>query len=115
MKKSWKKAKRIMLLAILTIISFPRKIFADTNESIVSDISTDVCLYGVPGNYYVIPCILKLVKVVIIPIALAIGMIIYLKKSKSGKKKKIIISLIVIAITVLVYFVGDIIISAYFM
>ena len=37
MKKSWKKAKRIMLLAILTIISFPRKIFADTNESIVSD------------------------------------------------------------------------------
>lgn len=114
MRKLWKKAKRIMTLVLLTIISFSRKVFADTIKLLEEEKNSITPLYGVPNPTHEL-IIWRLAKGVIIPIALVIGMIIYLKKSKSGKKKKIIISLIVIAITVLVYFVGDIIISAYFM
>lgn len=41
----------------------------------------------------------------IIPIALLIGIIIYLKKSKSSKKKKILVTIGIIAITAILYFV----------
>lgn len=47
----------------------------------------------------------------IIPIALLIGIIIYLKKSKSSKKRKIITVLITIVIVTLLYFVINYIIN----
>ena len=117
MKKIIEKVKRIMVLAILTIISFPKKIFANTAEEIVSNMKEPMgeILYGVPRTYEVISRIWKLAKTVIIPIVLIIGLIIYFKKSKSSKKKKIIILLVVIAITMLVYFIGDVMIRSYFM
>ncbi len=47
----------------------------------------------------------KIAGIFIIPIVLLIGLIMYFKKSKSSKKVKILVTIIVIAVTVLLYFV----------
>ena len=52
-----------------------------------------------------ITTILKIVKFFIISIAIFIGLITYLKKSKSSKKIKILVTIGIIAITAILYVV----------
>lgn len=56
-------------------------------------------------NRIIINNILNICRLFIIPITLFVGIIIYLKKSKSSKKKKIIVTIGMIATSMILYFV----------
>ena len=108
MKKIILKTKKVIISIVLTIISFPNKIFAAINPSAldIQDLygpPTDI-LYGVPRPSTV-TIIWRIARTFIIPIALLIGLIIYLKKSKGSKKKKILVTIGIISITAMLYFV----------
>lgn len=106
MKKFISKVKKVIVAIVLAIISFPNKIFAAMipNEEIFPPDNVQY-LYGPPpvSLYGVARRIIA--RTFIIPIALLIGLIIYLKKSKSSKKKKILVTIGIIAITAILYFV----------
>lgn len=63
--------------------------------------------YGVPESEskYLVKNILFICRMFVIPIALLIGIIIYLKKSKSNIKRKIITILITLLIVAVLYFI----------
>lgn len=103
------KVKKIIIAIILTIISFPNKIYAAINPSEL-DVKAAYgpppveSLYGVAKPSVPIT-IWRISRTLIIPIALLIGFIIYFKKSKSSKKKKILVTIGIIAIFAILYFV----------
>ena len=72
-------------------------------------------MYGIsdpePVKNNFINSVWNVCRIFIIPIALLIGIIIYLKKSKSSKKRKIITVLITIGIVAILYFVINYIIN----
>lgn len=100
------KIKKVVVAIVLAIISFPNKIFAAINPS-MQDLygPQPVALYGIARPPSTVTIIWRIARTFIIPIALLIGIIIYLKKSKSSKKKKILVTIGIIAITVILYFV----------
>lgn len=108
MKKFISKVKKVIVVIVLAIISFPNKIFATINPSVldIQDLygPPPVSLYGV-ARPSTVTIIWRIARTFIIPIALLIGLIIYFKKSKSSKKKKILVTIGIIAITAILYFV----------
>ena len=90
------------------LLTIPTKVFAVD----YMDITT---MYGIPDPEPVknnfINSVWNVCRIFIIPIALLIGIIIYLKKSKSSKKRKIITVLITIGIVAILYFVINYIIN----
>ena len=69
-------------------------------------------LYGIPGpgpelesKSIILKNILNILKIAVIPLILIIGIVIYLKKSRSSKKRKIITVLIIIGFVMILYFV----------
>lgn len=72
-------------------------------------------MYGIPETEPVrnnlVNSIWNICRMFIIPISVLIGIIIYLKKSKSSKKRKITIVLITICIVTILYFVINYIIN----
>lgn len=88
----------------MAIISFPYKIFAIGTLTQELYGSLPVSLYG-DTRPSTVNIIWRLAKTFIIPIALLIGLIIYLKKSKSSKRKKILVVIGIICITAILYIV----------
>ena len=84
------------------LLTIPTKVFA-------VDYAAAAAMYGIPAPEPVknnfINSVWNVCRIFIIPIALLIGIIIYLKKSKSSKKKKILVTIGIIAITAILYFV----------
>lgn len=107
MRKFILKVKKVIIAITLATISFPNKILATINPSILNEIlesSQPVPVYGVPKTS-TLTIIWRIARTFVIPIALLIGLIIYFKKSKSIKKKKILVTIGIIAITAILYFV----------
>ncbi len=106
MRKVINKLKKIIFFIGVLLMSLPSKIFA-TNV-FTSPVST---LYGIPETVYEsspvspVQLIWRIAKGIVIPLILLVGLITYLKKSKSSKKKKILVTIGIIAITAIIYFV----------
>ena len=90
------------------LLTIPTKVFAIDHMDITP-------MYGIPDPEPVknnfINSVWNVCRMFIIPIALLIGIILYLKKSKSSKKRKIITVLITIGIVAILYFVINYIIN----
>lgn len=90
------------------LLTIPTKVFAVDYMAITP-------MYGIPDPEPVknnfINSVWNVCRIFIIPIALLTGIIIYLKKSKSSKKRKIITVLITIGIVAILYFVINYIIN----
>lgn len=120
MRKLISKIKKVVVLIIGVIIALPSKIFAYTYK-----IPTAVPVYGIPEPKP-IEVIWKYARVTIIPLALIVGLIIYLKKrkkrenskkkkvylnkmylkkSRSSIKKKAIVMILIIVIVALIYYI----------
>lgn len=87
------------------LLTIPAKAFA---------IDITPVLYGMPApnpKPTILKNILDICRIVVIPLALIIGIVIYLKKSRSGKKRKIIIVVISTAIALVLYFIISYIIN----
>lgn len=96
------KIKKIFTAIGVSCITLTTKVFAKPN---VEEYVINTPLYGVETPEPVIPLGIKIwniCQVLIIPLILLIGIIVYFKKSKSSTKKKIIISLIVFIFAVLI-------------
>ena len=83
--------------------------FATLTSKVFAVQITDI-LYGPPKpnpepKSLILKNIFNICKIALIPIVLIIGIQIYLKKSKSNKKRKIITILITLALVVLLYFI----------
>lgn len=92
------------------LLLLPSKVFA------ISDSMMRISpMYGIqepePVRNNLINSIWNICRMFIIPIALLIGIIIYLKKGKSSKKRKIITVLITIGIVAILYLVINYIIN----
>ena len=96
------------------LATFPMKIYGLTtfDDSIVA-------LYGIPEpgpqkvSSFILGSVGKIISIIIIPLILIIGIIIYSKKSQSSKLRKIITTLLAMAIAVLLCFGVDKIIELY--
>ena len=106
MKNFISKIKKVATSVGLAIITIPNKIFA-----VMSDYRVEQDLYGPPEPENTIRSFLDILKLLIIPIAFLIGIIVYFKKSKSSLKKKIIVTICAIAIIAIVYCIIYLIIS----
>lgn len=103
MEKILKILKKALITVGTFFITLPTKVFARTSE--IPDI-----LYGIPApkNDVHLPRIMwNVSKVILIPLALIIGLIIYFIKSKKSLKNKIIISIIVIIMVTLIVVIAD--------
>ena len=86
-------------------------VFLLTIPAIAFAIDRTPILYGMPApnpKPTILKNILDICRIAVIPLALIIGIVIYLKKSRSGKKRKIITVLIIIGIVMILYFVINI-------
>ena len=91
------------------LLTIPTKAFA-----IGSVFDRTPILYGMPEpnpKPIILKNILNICRIAVIPLALIIGIVIYLKKSRSSKKRKIITVLIIIGIVVSLFFVINYIIN----
>ena len=94
-----KKIKNLLISIGITIISFPNKIFAVVDPQPLYA-PTPVTISGkAPERIWLI-----MIRILIIPIALLIGTTVYLKKSKSSKKKKVMVSIGMIIFAILLCF-----------
>lgn len=96
------KIKRLFQMLGIAIALLPYKIVRAFDMD-----STIQALYGPPQelNSTQSNGLWNILKVIIIPIILIIGLIIYFRKSKGTFKKKILISLIIIIFTLLIVFI----------
>lgn len=88
------------------LLTIPTKVVATADITPV--------LYGMPApnpKSIILKNILNILKIAVIPLILIIGIVIYLKKSRSSKKRKIITVLIIIGIVMILYFVINYIIN----
>lgn len=93
------------------LLTIPTKVFA-----VGLDIDRTPILYGMPEpnpepESLILKNILNICRIAVIPLALIIGIAIYLKKSKSSKKRKIITVIISIGIAGALYFIISYIIN----
>lgn len=90
------------------LLTIPTKVFA-------VDYMDSQPMYGIrepePEKNILNTSIWNVCRIFIIPVALLIGIIIYLKKSKSSKKRKIITVLITIGVVAILYLVINYIIN----
>lgn len=98
------KFKKIITAIVIGIITLPSKIFAMSSDLIGP---FEQVLYGPPPEptLTTMEIFLRIARIFIIPIAVAIGLIIYLKKSKSDKTKKILVISSVVIISVVLFFI----------
>ena len=87
------------------LLTIPTKVFA-----VGIDIDRTPILYGMPEpnpepESLILKNILNICRIAVIPLALIIGIVIYLKKSKSSTKKEILVTLGIVALTALIYFI----------
>lgn len=106
--KILEKIKKVFLTIGMFFVTLPTRIFALNSNTIA--------LYGVPepqpeyGVFEpssvsrILENIGKIISIIIIPLILIVGIIIYLKKSKSSKLRKVITVLLAVAITIFVSF-----------
>lgn len=102
MKKVLRMVKNKLVVVGTFLLSLPTKVFAISDYMMRPDI-----LYGIPEPKQPVNSvwsnIWNICKIFIIPIALLVGIIIYIKKSKNSKKRKVVTVLIVLAIVTLIY------------
>ncbi len=98
--KMFEKLKKGLIGIGIFLLSIPTKVFAAIDNR--HDIQP---LYGVTEPDP-LEEIWNIGKIFIIPVALLIGLIIYLKKSKGSKKKKILVTIEIIFIIVIIFFVA---------
>lgn len=87
------------------LLMIPTKVLALGN---MLDTDRTPILYGIPEpntEQVILKNILNICRIVVIPLALIIGIVIYLKKSRSNKKRKIIVVIISIIIALALYFI----------
>ena len=98
MKKLFKRIKKIIVGIVVGIITLPNRIFG------AIDINTQF-LYGPPSEDIHISEITntsdKIIKTLILPIILIIGLLVYLVKSKN--KKKYLIAIIISVLCIITY------------
>ena len=92
--------KRKNVGIVASLIALKSKVFASGE---VSKICVNTVLYG-PPRPSILEMGLKAFQIIIAPILFLIGIIIYLKKSKSSKKRKIITTLIWLLLVIGVYY-----------
>ena len=102
--------KKIVSKIHKIVISIMVAIFSGTSKILAVSIPRVQVLYGpAPAVESSKPSIISILwiilKIVLIPMALLIGLIVYWEKSKSSKKKKILISIVSIIITAILVFV----------
>ena len=98
------------------LLTIPTKVFAlyDSEIAELYGVAQPIAQpeYGIPKTGPII-IIWKLARIFIIPIALFIGLIIYLKKSKSSYKTKIITVLVTICIVAILYVLINFIVNIF--
>ena len=87
------------------LLTIPTKVFA-----IVADTNRMPYLYGIrepdpEPKSLLLKNILNICRIAVIPLALIIGIVIYLNKSKRSKKEKVITVIVSIAIAIILYLV----------
>lgn len=87
------------------LLTIPTKVFA-----VGIDIDRTPILYGMPEpnpepESLILKNILNICRIAVIPLAFIIGIVIYLKKSKSSKKRKITTVAISICVAIVLYFI----------
>lgn len=100
------KIKNIFMMMITGIIGLYSKVFA-YNDDFVSKANswktrTAATLYGVETPEVVGH---DFIKIFVIPIALLVGIFVYLIKSKSSKKRKIITVSIILLLVIVIYII----------
>lgn len=105
MKKIALKLKEIIVSITLLIVSLPSKIFASNMYSGQDLYGPPTPLYGPPRLEPKSVFIMRIASLVLMPVAFLTGLIIYLKKSKSSKKKKVLTSLGIIVIALILMFI----------
>ena len=93
------------------LLTIPTKVFA-----VGIDFDRTPILYGMPEpnpepESLILKNILNICRIAVIPLALIIGIVIYLKKSKSSQKRKIITVINLVAIVLALYFIISYIIN----
>ena len=95
--------KKIVSAIISGIIAMKNKVFAISPSNFIGERNNrTISLYGVEP-----PVSIKawnFFKMFVIPIALIVGIVIYLTKSKSSTKRKIITLAIILLIIIVIYF-----------
>lgn len=100
--KIFEKVKKEIVTIVLSIVSFPNKIFAQD----LYGPPPIAPLYGPPNpNSSTLTIIWRIAKFFVVPIVLLAGLSTYFKKSKSSKKKRILVTIGILGITVILYFV----------
>ncbi len=91
------KIKKILTSVIMMLVALPSKIFA------INEISPSTW-YGSPSTKteVSVPIYIKPIYYVMVLVTFIIGIIVYLLKSKSSRKRKIITALIVLGIMIII-------------
>ena len=104
--KILEKIKKVFLTIGVFLVTLPTKIWAIGIEVLPDLYGPPQLDYGVfrPRSIGILENILKIVRIIVIPLILIIGIIIYLKKSKSSRLRKVITILLTVAIAIFVSF-----------
>lgn len=112
--KFLRKIKKKIIIIAIAVIAIPKKIFSvnySEDDNAISEIlkgaPTDPA-YGLPSESVFnsnVRVLWDLIKFLIIPAILLIGLAVYWKKSKSSKKRKIIITLIILLLLLILLYI----------
>ena len=95
--KMFEKVKKCIIGIGTSLLAIPARVFASSIVSLVNPQPDYGVVIG--PRQSAITMILKIVKFFIIPIAILVGLVTYLKKSKSSKTIKILVTIGIIVIT----------------
>lgn len=108
------KLKNILLLAGITIMTLPKKVFCNSvknsgiNNVTITGISPEATSYGIaiyePSDTVV--KIWEICKYILIPLVILIGIIIYWKKSKKSTKMKIVGIIIFMLLLIIIGYIA---------
>lgn len=118
MKKIISKVRKIKLIIFLTIVGMQNKVLGYTSTSQygwkqkTNTLPSQYVVqpaYGVPSinmkTMVIIRRVCEILSIIVIPIVMITGLIVYLNKSKSSFKKKILISILVIIFIIVQFFI----------
>lgn len=117
--KILEKIKKVFLSIGVFLVTLPTKIWAVNMENFANHALEMQPEYGViepipiPRTYTILENIGKIISIIIIPLIFIIGIIIYLKKSKSSKLRKVISVLVAAGISIFLCFVVNKIIELF--
>lgn len=104
--KMIEKIKKVLMGLGMFLLSIPAKVFA---SGISPDTKFTPSLYGIfkepDPKALMLENILNICKIVILPITLIVGILVYLFKSKSSKKRKAVTVIIWIICAIVIYFI----------